>query len=85
MVDVDVTSVVFQLVLSRILYSTWYLRLGCSPASAVQVTIRAGLPEDTVLVRLGGFTLEGTVSETDTYVHDYCMLNLNSIKHYHIW
>ena len=65
MVDVDVTSFVLQLVLPLILYSTWYLILGCSPASAVQVTPRAGLPEVTVLVRLGGFTLEGTVSETD--------------------
>ena len=68
MVDVDVTSVVFQLVLPLILYSTWYLILGCSPAIAVQVTIRAGLPEDTVLVRLGGLPPEGTVSEADTYM-----------------
>ena len=67
MVDVDVTSVVFQPALPLILYSTWYLRLRCSPAIAVQVTIRAGPPEDTVLVRLGGLTLEGTVSEADTY------------------
>ena len=72
MVDVDATTFELQPVASLIVYSTWYLRLGCSPASAVQVTIRAGPPEDTVLVRLGGFTLEGTVSEADTYVHDYC-------------
>ena len=64
MVDVVVTTSVLLLV-PRFTYCTWYVVMGRSLEGAVQVTLIAGLPELTALVRLGGFTLEGTVSEAD--------------------
>ena len=63
MVDVDDTSIPLQLVLP-LLYCTRYFVIGRSLEGAFQVTLIAGLPDLTVLVRLGGFTLEGTVSKT---------------------
>ena len=63
MVDVDDESIPLQLVLP-LLYCTRYFVIGRSLEGAFQVTLIAGLPDLTVLVRLGVFTLEGTVSKT---------------------
>ena len=63
MMDVDVAAFHIQTVLPLVLYRTWYLVMGRSLEGAVQLIVRAGLPECTALVRLGGFTLEGAVSE----------------------
>ena len=57
---VDFTSLVIQLVLPRLLYCTWYLVMRRSLEGAVQVTLRAGLPELAALVRTGGPTCAGT-------------------------
>ena len=59
MVDVDVTLFVNQLVALR-LCCTWYLVMGLSLSGAVQVTVRAGLPELAALARTRGPTCEGT-------------------------
>ena len=58
-VDVDVASLVTQLS-TLLLCCTWYLVMGMSLSGVVQVTLRAGLPELTALVRTRGPTCEGT-------------------------
>ena len=81
MVGGDVTCIVVELVLPLLLYCTWYLVMGRSLEGAVQVTLRAGLPELAAFTRVGGgFTLVGTVSdECDmiaciyVYVRNWCM------------
>ena len=65
MVDVDVTSCVLQLVVPLLLYYTWYLVMGQSLEGVVQVTVRAGLPDLAVLVRIGGLTFEGTMERNE--------------------
>ena len=63
MVDVDVTCIVLELELPFLLYCTSYVVIILSLEGAVQVTLRAGLPELAALVRTGGLTLVGTVSD----------------------
>ena len=64
MADVDVTCIVLELELPFLLYCTSYVVIILSLEGAVQVTLRAGLPELAALVRTGGgFTLVGTVSD----------------------